>query len=197
MIEKSTFKMPTGRNVLLLLAAMLIGSGLVRFGLGPGQAIAKEVVAATTEDPDFADLGSCQQDSETVAILDAILVRENQLEQRQRQVEEQEQSVAFAEQEIRRNLDTLRQAEESLASTMASVETAAENDLARLTAVYENMKPKDAAALFEQMAPEFAAGFVARMRPDAAAFIMTGLSPERAYSISVILAGRNANAPTQ
>ena len=57
------------------------------------------------------------------------------------------------------------------------------------------MKPKDAAALFEEMSPEFAAGFLGLMRADAAALIMTGLEPTTAYSISVILAGRNANVP--
>jgi len=35
------------------------------------------------------------------------------------------------------------------------------------------------------------------MRPDIAASIMTELAPETAYSFSVMLAGRNANTPTQ
>jgi flagellar motility protein MotE (MotC chaperone) len=57
------------------------------------------------------------------------------------------------------------------------------------------MKPKDAAALFEEMDPGFAAGFLGRMRAVAAASVMAGLSPQTAYSVSVIMAGRNANAP--
>jgi flagellar motility protein MotE (MotC chaperone) len=56
------------------------------------------------------------------------------------------------------------------------------------------MKPKDASLLFERMSPDFAAGFLGRMRPDAAAAIMSGLPPELGYSISVLLAGRNADA---
>jgi flagellar motility protein MotE (MotC chaperone) len=47
------------------------------------------------------------------------------------------------------------------------------------------------------MTPEFAAGFMARMRPDAAAAIMAGLEPATAYSISVVIAGRNARVPTE
>ena len=61
--------------------------------------------------------------------------------------------------------------------------------------IHENMKPKDAAALFEEMAPEFAAGFLGRMRPDAAGAVMAGLDPKTAYTISVLLAGRNADVP--
>ncbi|KIN65935.1 hypothetical protein Z945_982 [Sulfitobacter noctilucae] len=89
----------------------------------------------------------------------------------------------------------LEEAEANLRRTLSLTDGAAEDDLARLTAVYENMKPKDAAALFATMEPDFAAGFLGRMRPDYAAAVMTGLPPDVAYSISVILAGRNANAP--
>jgi flagellar motility protein MotE (MotC chaperone) len=45
------------------------------------------------------------------------------------------------------------------------------------------------------MAPDFAAGFLAQMRPDAAAAVLSGLDPNKAYTISVVLAGRNALAP--
>jgi flagellar motility protein MotE (MotC chaperone) len=47
------------------------------------------------------------------------------------------------------------------------------------------------------MSPEFAAGFLGRMAPEAAAAILSGMSAEAAYGISVIVAGRNANAPTE
>ena len=70
-------------------------------------------------------------------------------------------------------------------------------DVAQLTAVYAAMKPKEAAAVFEEMDPAFAAGFLGRMKPDAAAQIVAGLSPGKAYSISVILAGRNVGTPTE
>jgi flagellar motility protein MotE (MotC chaperone) len=121
--------------------------------------------------------------------------REAQLDKRAQQIADRMQALAIAEEQIDLKLAELQEAEEGLSSTLSLVETAAETDLARLTSVYENMKPKDAAALFEEMAPEFAAGFLGRMRPDAAAKVLTGLSPQAAYSISVILAGRNARAP--
>ena len=89
----------------------------------------------------------------------------------------------------------LAAAEEKLNETLARADGASEADLTRLTDVYQSMKPKDAAALFATMAPEFAAGFLGRMRPEASAAILSGMSPENAYTISVILAGRNANVP--
>jgi flagellar motility protein MotE (MotC chaperone) len=82
-----------------------------------------------------------------------------------------------------------------LKKTLAIADGAAEKDLAKLTAVYEAMRPADAAALFQTMAPEFAAGFLGRMRPEIAAAVLAGMNPGKAYSISVLIAGRNATAP--
>ena len=106
------------------------------------------------------------------------------------------EALRSAEQQIEDKLAALQQAEAALSATIARADTAAETDLAQLTTVYENMKPKEAADLFAQMPPRFAAGFLGMMRPDAAALIMTELDPEIAYSFSVVLAGRNANVPT-
>jgi len=44
------------------------------------------------------------------------------------------------------------------------------------------------------MEPAFAAGFLARMNADAASALFSNLSPEKAYALSVLMAGRNANA---
>ena len=81
-----------------------------------------------------------------------------------------------------------------LEAGLAASSTASEDDLSQLTAVYQAMKPKVAAELFEAMDPEFAAGFLVRMAPESAAAIVSGLEPATAYAVSVIVAGRNANA---
>ena len=59
------------------------------------------------------------------------------------------------------------------------------------------MNAKQAAALFEEMDPDFAAGFLGLLEPEKAAEILAGVSPSKAYALSVIVAGRNANAPTE
>ncbi|WP_299618521.1 hypothetical protein [uncultured Tateyamaria sp.] len=129
------------------------------------------------------------------SLLEALRAREASVVERETDLDIRAKALDVAQIEIERRLDALEAAENRLESTLAVAQSASENDLARLTTVYENMKPKDAAALFEAMEPEFAAGFIARMRPDAAAKVMSGLNPQAAYSISVIMAGRNANAP--
>ncbi len=107
------------------------------------------------------------------------------------------QALTIAESEIQQKIVELGDAEAALSDLMAVASTAAEDDLNRLTQVYENMKAQDAAALFETMEPAFSSGFLGRMRPESAAAIMTNLTPETAYLISLVLAGRNANAPVE
>ena len=123
--------------------------------------------------------------------------REARVSVREAELEERLEALAFAETQITDQLQALTDAEERLRATIALADAAAETDLTQLTSVYENMKPKDAAALFEEMEANFAAGFLGLMRPDAAAAIMAGLTPEKAYEISVLFAGRNANVPTE
>ena len=102
---------------------------------------------------------------------------------------------ALADAAITRRMEEMKAVEEELKATLALADGAAEEDLARLTAVYQAMKPKDAAKLFETMSPEFAAGFLGRMPPESAAAILSGMSSEAAYGVSVIVAGRNAEVP--
>ncbi|OIP84225.1 MAG: hypothetical protein AUK37_05940 [Rhodobacterales bacterium CG2_30_65_12] len=181
------------RGVLWIIALMLAASGALRLSGGSGLAIASGIADAVT-DPTAYDCAPPPDIAEVLALLDT---REAAVSVREAAVSDRMQALAVAEAQIARNMTALKAAESSLEATMALASNAAEEDLARLTAVYENMKPKEAAPLFAAMAPEFAAGFLARMRPDAAAAIMSRLEPENAYSISVLLAGRNANAPTR
>lgn len=180
------------------LAAMFLLSGVLRAWDGAGAALAREGSAdEMAADRAAKATGVCIGNDGLATALEAIQARETSLIARERALSDRLLALEAAEQTISAKLATLEEAEEKLAATMARSETAVEEDLARLTSVYENMKPKDAAPVFSQMDPEFAAGFLGRMRSDAAAAILSGLDPETAYTISVLLAGRNASAPIE
>lgn len=184
------------RGVLWVIALMLGLSGVLRFGGTTGLAIASGVATALDQ-PAGAPTGDCAAPPDVAEVLDLLAVREARLDEREAALADRMQALTVAEAQISKNMAALQAAESSLKETIALSATAAEDDLARLTSVYENMKPKEAAPLFAEMAPEFAAGFLGRMRPDAAAAIMAKLEPQTAYSISVLLAGRNALVPTE
>ncbi len=108
-----------------------------------------------------------------------------------------EAAVAEATQQVTAQLDELKGVETRLAELVTRIDSAAKEDVERLTAVYAAMKPKDAAALFTEMTPEFAAGFLAGMKPDQAAAIISQIDPKIAYGFSVVLAGRQADLKRQ
>ena len=103
----------------------------------------------------------------------------------------------MAEAKLAEQLAAFEKAQKNLEKTLAMADQAAESDIARMTTVYENMKPADAAQIFETMDVGFAAGLLARMRPDVAAQVLTGMKPETAYAVTLTIASRNAAVPTQ
>ncbi len=186
-----------GRGTLSIIAALLIASGLLRLVLMPNEAFA---VGDTTEgatNDTAAQQMFCDSGDTPASLMEALRAREDRIVTRETQIADRMQALRLAEAEIEEKLVALAEAEASLEALLTIASSAAENDLDRLTTVYENMKPQDAAALFTQMEPAFSAGFMGRMNPTSAAAIMTNLEPERAYLISVVLAGRNATVPTE
>jgi flagellar motility protein MotE (MotC chaperone) len=195
-----------GRGSVLLIALLLITSGVLRISSTVAVAANTDAQVAPKPLPNGVDpkpmttdaarmAGGAPDKAEMGSLLEALNAREARVKERERQIEMRSKALSVADAEIAKRLAMLEEAEAALRGTLSLANGAAEDDLARLTTVYESMKPKDTAALFETMEPDFAAGFLGRMRPDAAAAVMTGLSPEVAYSISAILAGRNARVP--
>lgn len=176
-------------GVLSTVALLFVASAAVRSGVGVRAAIAGSVA---TVDP-----GECGPTDQTDDVLAAFSARDAALSQREIAAAEKEQQLVVAEQEIAARLIELQQAEIALEQTLALADGAAASDIDRLTDVYANMKPRDAAALFSEMAPEFSAGFLIRMAPESAAGIMAGLEPDVAYAISVTMAGRNSSVPVE
>jgi flagellar motility protein MotE (MotC chaperone) len=180
-----------GQGALFIVAMLFASSGALRLGSGIGAALANseadEVAAAMTGEP-----ATCEMPS---AISAALTLREERIAAQEASLKDRLAALALADAAITQRMEELRAVEEELKATLAVADGAAEEDIQQLTAVYQAMKPKDAAALFETMSPEFAAGFLGRMPPDSAAAILSGMSAEAAYGISVIVAGRNAEVP--
>lgn len=179
-----------GQGALFIVAMLFASSGALRLGSGIGAALAKSDEEAAAEAPVPA---TCEMPS---ALSEALTLREDRIAAQEAALQDRLAALALAEAAISTRMEEMKAVEDELKATLALADGAAEEDIQKLTAVYQAMKPKDAAALFETMSPEFAAGFLGRMSPESAAAILSGMSSEAAYGISVIVAGRNAGAPT-
>lgn len=179
-----------GKGALLILALLLAGSAALRFGNGVGEALAK---TASTDHETIAEPLNCPLPP--LALTLALKAREERLKEQEAAIAERFAALALADKATEDRLAKLKLLEAEVSETLARADGASEADLTRLTEMYQAMKPKDAAALFEAMAPEFAAGFLGRMQPAAAGAVLAGMSPQAAYTLSVLLAGRNALVP--
>lgn len=130
------------------------------------------------------------------AALDEVTALRDGLAAREAEIADRERAVEAAQLLIEERLAELEAAEGRLEALIQTSDTAAEADIARLTEVYQTMEADQTAALFAQMDPNFAAGFLTRMSPAASGAIMAELDPVAAYAISVVIATRNATAPT-
>ena len=180
----------------IILSCLLI-SAVIRVGIG-GVAIAEGLATPADELPAKSEPFVPQvPEPEVGSLLGSIRTRQEQLFQREVEMAERQLELNVVEQRISQQLAVLKQAEQRLAETLAIADSAAEKDLKQLTEVYEKMKAKSAAEIFGTMEVSFAAGFLSRMKPESAAGILSEMPPKVAYSISVVMAGKNANAPTE
>lgn len=172
-----------------------VASGLIRLSIA-APALAQQYAALDAADAQVPVAPqACPTPEMPDELLAAIAARGENLSEREAYIAEREATLAIVETRIAEQMQALEAAEARLAATLEQADGAAESDVARLTQVYERMKPEAAAAIFEAMDVNFAAGFLARMQPDAAAGVLSSMPAELAYSVSVIIAGRNAAAP--
>lgn len=181
---------------LLAIAALFAIGGALKIGMTATQAIA---LAPDLKLPRSEEHFVDYREEELKDLFEALAKREaynteraKELAEKEAMIEAKLETLEAKKVEALSLIGELEAENERLRRTMGLGETAAEDDLEKLTKVYEAMKPKDAAGLFVEMDLEFAAGFLGRMKAQSAAAIMGNLPSAKAYSISAILAGRNA-----
>jgi flagellar motility protein MotE (MotC chaperone) len=165
-----------------LIVVCFFASAALRLS-GSGWALAEGVAEAAASPAD--------------AMLAALREREAELDAEEKRLAERRQTLSVAETKLEEQLAAFETAQKNLEATLAMADQAAEKDIARMTTVYENMKPEDAAKIFERMDVTFAAGLLARMRPDLAAEVLTGMDADAAYALTLTIASRNARVPKQ
>ncbi len=171
-----------------LIVLCFLGSAALRL-IESGAAVAEEIAAGAESGAGAVD------DAE--GLLAAIRDRETALQTEEARLADRRQTLNVAEAKLAEQLAAFETAQRQLEETLALADNAAERDIERMTAVYESMKPADAARIFGRMDVTFASGLLVRLKPEIAAAILTGMEPDAAYAITVTVASRNAAVPTE
>ncbi len=129
--------------------------------------------------------------AESDDVLEALAARRKTLDARQSEVEMREKLLAAAEARIDEKITELKGLKAQIDTVFKTAESKGDEKFKSLVKVYENMKPKDAAAVFEQLEMGVLLELLDRMNERKLAAILAAMDPARAQVVTVALATEN------
>ena len=135
-------------------------------------------------------LGGCTDVPEAVALAETLRLRGIAVERVLADLDRRKGALAAAEEQLARRLATLQQARASVSDARAARDSGTAAGIERLIAVYDAMKPADAALILSALPPDFAAEILARVQPDAGARIIARIEPAHAAVLTAHMGSR-------
>jgi flagellar motility protein MotE (MotC chaperone) len=123
-------------------------------------------------------------------ILERLQERRQQLDTRARELDIREGLLAAAEKRVEARLGELKEVEAHIAAASEKKDEAETIRLKSLVAMYENMKPRDAAKIFDRLELGVLIDVASQIKPRNMADILALMSPDVAEHLTVELASR-------
>jgi flagellar motility protein MotE (MotC chaperone) len=123
-------------------------------------------------------------------ILERLQERRQQLDTRTRELDIREGLLAAAEKRVEARLTELKEVEAHIAAASEKKDEAETIRLKSLVAMYENMKPRDAAKIFDRLELGVLIDVASKIKPRTMADILAQMSPDVAEHLTVELASR-------
>lgn len=130
-------------------------------------------------------------------ILQSLSQRREELEVRARDMDLKEKVLATTEIRINDKLEQIKTLRQEVEELLTQYEGAEDTHLKSLVKIYENMKPKDAAAIFNEMDINILLDVIDRMSERKVAPVLAGMNPERAREVTEELADRRRLQPAR
>lgn len=121
-------------------------------------------------------------------VLESLLARRQQLEEREREVQLREKLLEAAEKRVEERVAELKTIEERIEQSFGKQEEERKAQLQNLVSMYENMKPKDAARIFDRLDMSVLLGVVQQMKTRKMAPILAKMDSAVAQRLTVELA---------
>ena len=148
--------------------------------------------AETDSNSGLDDAAGTSSQCLTGDVLDVLQADRAKLSERLTAVTAREKTLATLEVKLKDQMAQIEAANDTLEARIELMETTANEDIDHLVKMYQVMKPKQAAEIFDSMDPAFAAGFLREMNSERAGMIMANMDSRKSYSISIIMAAKNA-----
>lgn len=140
-------------------------------------------VKGLEEDPFMSEFSD-----EEVKVLQSLSKRRDQLDQRERDLEQREKLLQAAEKKVDEKVVELDKLKQQIETLLKKQENIQDERITQLVKIYENMKPKDAAAIFNEMNFDVLLSLIDKMSERKVAPILAAMDPTRARDVSARLA---------
>lgn len=152
----------------------------------------KPEMPADLQDKNPEDLSSAEK-----ALLDRLQSRREELEAREQELDLRENLLRAAEKKLDEQIGELKAVEDRLAAMEAARNAEDEQKIKDLVIMYENMKPKQAAAIFDRLDMKVLVDVTTKMNPKKTSDIIARMEPAAAERLTVALAKRDLNKPAR
>ncbi|MDS9466942.1 hypothetical protein RGQ15_05035 [Paracoccus sp. MBLB3053] len=125
-------------------------------------------------------LAGCSDVPEAVALAETLHQRGLRIERYMHAIEQRKAELVEAEKELTETLVGLRNARREADGRESGTQQAQADDIARIIAVYDEMKPEQAALVLANLPADFAAQILMRVQPEKGAKIMASVDPGQA-----------------
>lgn len=164
------------------------------FGLPAGAAIwqgadVSRFFAASASSGDL--LSGCTDVPEAVALATELRDRALRIERYLEALDTRKAEIATAEAALRARATELRQQKSGIQTRRNGASEAVRADIDRLVAVYDQMKPAEAAAVLANLPPDFAAEILMRVQPETGARIIAAVEPRQAALLTAQMGARS------
>ncbi|MEQ8327441.1 MAG: hypothetical protein RIE84_14575 [Parvibaculum sp.] len=162
---------------------------------GEGPAEGDSAVATQPAAP--AEEAAAPISKSEMTVLESLSERRKELATRAEALDTRERLLAAAEKRVEDRIAELKEIEARINARIGEQDAENEARLAGLVAMYETMKPKDAARIFERLDMGVLLDVVKRMQPRKMAAVMAAMDPVTAQDLTVELAlGEKFDAET-
>lgn len=130
------------------------------------------------------------------AVLERLQDRRQELESRNRDIEMRENLLKAAEKRVESKVNELKEVETRVNTAIGVRDKTEVDRFKTIVAMYENMKPKDAARIFDRLDLKILVEVATQIKPAKMSEIMAAMTSEAAERLTVELANRATATPT-
>lgn len=137
-------------------------------------------------------MAGCGDIPEVVDLVERLSIREDRIAKALAELDNRKAEIAAARTALTAELRRLKSNSTGSIESRTSRQRAVDDDITRLVAVYEAMKPKEAAAVLAALPPDFSAELLMRVNPETGARIIAAIEPDTAAVLTTYMGARSA-----